>query len=135
MRCRLARCVGALLVFAACVLAAEIDGVWAGQQPGRRGDVEDFALRFKLNGQTLTGKMFGDEFDLPISDASLSGDQIRFVVTTTNYYNGVKTQFLYTGTIKGSEMEFVRERIPSAEDAKSANRTPAKQTLRLKRID
>jgi hypothetical protein len=135
MRCRIARCVGALLFFAACVLASEIDGVWVGQQPGRRGDVEDLAFRFKLNGQTLTGKMFGDEFDLPISDASLSGDQIRFVVTTTNYYNGVKTRFLYTGTIKGDEMELVRERVPSAEDAKGASRMPAKQTLKLKRID
>jgi hypothetical protein len=135
MRCRLVRCVGALLFFAACVPAAEIDGVWAGQQPGRRGDVEDLAFRFKLNGQTLTGKMFGDEFDLPISDASLSGDQVRFVVTTTNYYNGVKTRFLYTGTIKGGEMELVRERVPSPEDSKGANRMPAKQTLKLKRID
>jgi hypothetical protein len=135
MRCRIARCAGALLLFATCVLASEIDGVWVGQQPGRRGDVEDLAFRFKLNGQSLTGKMFGDEFDLPISDGSLSGGQIRFVVTTTNYYNGVKTRFLYSGTIKGGEMELVRERVTSAEDAKGTNRMPAKQTLKLKRID
>ena len=94
----------------ACI-ASEIDGIWTGQQPGRRGDAEDLAFRFKLDGQVLTGKMFGDEFDLPISEGSFSGDQIRFVVTTTNYYNGTKTRFLYTGTIKDGELELTRERI------------------------
>lgn len=136
MNCRIARSVIGLLFFAACLLASEIDGVWVGQQAGRRGGApEDLAFRFKLDGQALTGKMFGDEFDLPISEGSLSGDQIRFTVTTTNYYSGTKTKFVYTGAIKGGEMELVRERVPSPDD-KGANRNaPLKQTLKLKRIN
>ena len=134
MSCRIARSWIALLLLAACALASDIDGIWVGQQQGRRGAVEDLAFRFKLNGQNLTGKMFGDEFDLPISESSFSGDQVRFVVTTTNYYSGTKTRFVYTGTVKGAEMELVRERVPTAED-KAANRTPVKQTLRLRRIN
>ena len=107
----IARSVLGVLLFATCVLASEIDGIWVGQQQGRRGEPEDLAFRFKLDGQALTGKMFGDEFDLPISEGSFSGDQIRFVVTTTNYYNGTKTKFIYTGAIKGREMELTRERV------------------------
>jgi hypothetical protein len=131
-----ARSILAVMLLAACLPASEIDGIWVGQQQGRRGEPEDLAFRFKLDGQVLTGKMFGDEFDLPISDGSFSGDQIRFVVTTTNYYNGTKTRFVYLGAIKNGEMELTRERIQTA-DEKAANRNPGnvgKQTLKLKRF-
>jgi hypothetical protein len=126
----------AALLLAACLSASEIDGIWVGQQAGRRGDLEDLAFRFKLDGQVLTGKLFGDEFDLPISEGSFSGDQIRFVITTTNYYNGTKTRFIYIGAIKNGEIELTRERIQTAEE-KAANRNPGnagKQTLKLKRF-
>src|SRR5215471_17813304 len=106
---RIARSLLGLLLLAAGAAASGIDGVWVGQQPGRRGGSEDLAFRFKVNGQSVTGKLFGDEYDLPISEGSVSGDQIRFVVTTTNYYNGTKTRFVYQGTIKGNEMELTRE--------------------------
>ena len=136
MRSRLiARSVLAVLLFAVYVQAAKIDGIWVGQQQGRRGEPEDLAFRFKLDGQVLSGKMFGDESDLPISEGSFSGDQIRFVVTTTNYYNGTKTKPIYAGAIKNGEMELTRERVQTA-DEKAANRNAAgKQTLKLKRLN
>lgn len=134
-RC-IARSVLGMLLLATCVLASDIEGIWVGRQPGRRGEAEDLAFRFKLNGDSLTGKMFGDEFDLPISEGSFSGDQVRFTVTTTNYYNGTKTRFTYTGTIKEGVLELVRERGPAPDDknAKGANRLAAGQVLKLKRI-
>jgi hypothetical protein len=117
------------------VLAADVSGIWAGEQQGRRGEPEDIAFRLKLQGDSLTGTLFGDEIDLPIGEASVSGDQVRFTVTVTNFYSGNKTKYVYTGTVKGSEMELVRERIPAPEDRPpAANRPPAKQTLKLKRI-
>ena len=96
--------------------------------------MEDIAFRFKLDGQSLTGTIFGDEFDIPITEASLSGDQVRFTTVTTNYYNGTKAKFTYTGTIKGAEMELVRERVQTP-DEKAANRPVAKQKLKLKRLN
>src|SRR5947209_1946545 len=132
MRRRIARS-ALILFFAAYALGAELDGIWAGQQAGRNGLPEDLAFRFQRSGTTVTGKMFGDEFDLPVLEGSLAGDQIRFVVTTTNYYNGSKTKFIYTGTIKGLEMELVLERVPALDD-KGGNRPAAKQTIKLKRI-
>ena len=124
----------AWLVLATCVLAADITGIWTGQQQGRGGAAEDVAFRFKLDGKSLTGKMFGDEFDIPIAEASVSGDQVRFTVTTTNYYSGTKVRFVYTGAVNGAEMELVRERVQTPED-KAANRPVAKQTLKLKRLN
>jgi hypothetical protein len=131
----IARSVLAVLLFAVYVQAAEVDGIWVGQQQGRRGEPEDLAFRFKLDGQVLSGKMFGDEADLPISEGTFSGDQIRFVVTTTNYYNGTTTKFIYSGAIKNGEMELTRERVQTAEE-KAANRnTAGKQILKLKRFN
>jgi hypothetical protein len=136
LRCIFRSIVGVWLC-SVCLLAADISGIWAGQDQGRRGEPQDLAFRFRQSGQTFTGKLFGDEFDLPISDASVTGGQIRFSVTTTNYYSGSKTVFVYTGTVKDGEMELVRERVPAPEDkaAKSpAANPPNKQTIKLKRI-
>ena len=115
------------------LLASDLSGIWTGQQQGRRGDAEDIAFRFKVDGQTRSGKLFGDEFDIPITEASLSGSDVRFTVVTTNYYSGTKSKFVYTGTIKGQEMELIRERIQTPEE-KAANRPVFKQTIRLKRL-
>jgi hypothetical protein len=128
------RLVPILLAAATLAAASDITGIWVGQLPGRNGNVDDVAFRFKLEGQSLTGKVLGDEFDLTIAEASVIGDQVRFTVTTTNYYSGGKTKFLYTGTVKGVEMELVRERVPAPDDRPTANRQPQKQTIKLKRI-
>lgn len=121
------------MFFALSISAADLDGIWVGQQPARNGEVEDLAFRFKVTAGSITGKMFGDEFDLPLSDGSFSGDQIRFTVTTNNYYNGTKTKFIYTGTIKDGVLELVRERVPSPQD-KAGKGPPARQVLKLRRV-
>jgi hypothetical protein len=123
-----------ILFVAACAMASDISGIWAGQMPGRNGGSDDISFRFKLSGQTLTGTMFGDEFDLPITEASVEGEQVRFVIVTKNYYSGGSTRFLYTGTIKGNELELVRERIRRPEDSVTTKQQPTKQTIKLKRI-
>jgi hypothetical protein len=122
-----------LLFCALSAVAADIDGIWAGQQQGRRGEPEDVAFRFKLDGGKLTGTMFGDEFDIPVGEGSVTGEDIKFTVTTTNYYNRTQTVFQYTGTIKGREMELVRERIQTAEE-KAQNRPVFRQTMTLKKL-
>jgi hypothetical protein len=120
-------------MFAAGLWAADITGIWVGQQQGRRGEPEDVAFRFKLEGGSLTGKMFGDEFDIPIAEASISGDQIKFTITTANYYSGSKVKYIYTGAVNGAEIEIVRERVQTPQDT-STRRAPSKQTLKLKRL-
>ena len=60
--------------------------------------------------------MFGDEFDLPIEEATLSGDQIRFVVITKNYYSGTNTHLFSPTPSQDYEMTLVRERIQTPEE-------------------
>jgi hypothetical protein len=134
MRRGIARSIAGLLFFAVSISAADIEGIWVGQQPGRNGEVEDLAFRLKVNGSSITGKMFGDEFDLPISDGSLTGDQVRFIVTSNNYYNRVKTQFVYTGTLKDGVLDLVRERLQGPE-VRAGKAGPARQTLKLHRLN
>src|SRR3954468_13912372 len=111
----------AIVFWVSLASAADLTGIWTGQIPGRNGGADDVAFQFKLDGQTLTGKLLGDEFDIAIADGSLKGDDVRFTLTTTNYYSGGKTVFLYTGTVKGAELELVRERVPQADDRPPAN--------------
>lgn len=127
-----ARC---FLAFVATVVsyAADIAGIWTGQAPGRRGDQEDIAFQFKQSGVSLTGKMFGDEFDLPVEEGTVSGDRVKFILTTTNYYNGTKTKVMYSGTTNGSEMELTRERM-LAPGEKPPEREPSRFTFKLKKI-
>ena len=133
MRPSLATSVAALLLLAASAFAADITGIWVGQQEGRNGQKDDIAFRLKSEATGFTGKILGDEFDIPIGEGSITGDQIRWTVTTTNYYNRRKSTDIYTGTIKGGEMELTRERVQTPED-KAANRPVFKQTLKLKKL-
>jgi hypothetical protein len=134
MTLRFARYLIVFAIAATTTFAADLTGIWAGQAPGRRGDKEDVAFQFKVNGATLTGKMFGDEFDLPLEEASVSGNQVTFTVTTTNYYSRSQVKFVYTGTIKDNEIELTRARIGGAPAEGPATGQNVKQTFTIKRL-
>lgn len=123
-----------LAVLALPTLAADVSGIWTGFQDGPRGEKQDVAFRFRVSGDQLAGTLFGDEFDLPIGDGSTSNGKIRFTITTTNYYSGRKIMFTYTGSIKGDEMELVRERIPAPDDSPAIKQASRSQTVVLQRI-
>jgi hypothetical protein len=137
MSLRFARYLIGFAISAMTMFAADLTGIWAGQAPSRRGDKEDVAFQFKVvNGNTVTGKMFGDEFDLPLEEASVSGNQVTFTITTTNYYSRSQVKFVYTGTIKGNEIELTRARVGGAPAAEGppATRQNLKQTFTIKRL-
>ncbi len=116
-----------MLISFCALSAADIGGLWMGQVPGRFGKVDDVSFQFKVSGITLSGKFFGDEFDLQIEEGLVQGDKISFIVTATNYYNREKFRTRYSGVIFGNEIELIRERIlSSAEKAARASRPDAK---------
>lgn len=130
----LERSLAGLVAFAAIVSAAGVSGIWMGQAPGRNDTKEDVAFQFKQTGAAVTGKLFGDEFDLALEEGSVSGEKLTFIVTTTNYYNGVKVRFQYTGTIKGDELELTRTRIGEPTVENPSNRKIPPQTFTVKRL-
>lgn len=115
-------------------VVADLNGIWTGQAPGRRGTKDDIAFQFKVTrAGDITGKLFGDEIDLPIDEASLVGDKLKFSITTTNYYSGTKVKFLYTGTIRGDQIELTRERMSNSGEERQAEE-PTKHTFTLKKL-
>lgn len=122
-----------LALAASAILGSELSGIWTGLAPGRHGTKEDIAFQFKMKGRILTGTLFGDEFDLPIEDASFAGDKVHFSVTTTNFYSGAKIKFIYTGTIAGDSMELTRERTLNPGE-KPPEDEDLKQTFTLKKL-
>lgn len=127
-------CAAGLLV-ASTILGADLSGIWAGRIPGRGGDLQDIAFKFKQSGDELTGKMYLDSDELPISDGRISGDQISFTVSADT--NGRPAKFRFTGLIKGTELQLTREREGGGGggvEGGGGGRGSQKQTFTLSRL-
>jgi hypothetical protein len=126
------------VLLAMSLLGADISGIWTCQAPGRDGAMQDLSFQFVQNGDTLTGKMYGDNASTPITDAKISGNQITFSIRSQ--LNGQVNRLIYTGTIEGAEIRMKREREggrngqpppAAANPARGANQN---QVLVLKRL-
>jgi hypothetical protein len=129
-------CLG-VLALAPALPAATVSGIWSGQTVDRNGDPQDLSFRFLQSGDALTGKMYGDNESVAITDGKLVGNQISFSVT--NELNGQVSKFVYTGTLDGDEMEVTRQRVglkndPLKPSTGKGNGQNQKQVIRLKRI-
>ena len=97
-------------VFAALsvVWAADVDGKWTAQVPGRGGQTRETTFTFKAEGEKLTGTVSGMQGDNPISDGKISGDDISFSLKLS--FQGNDFTFLYKGKISGDEIKMTRTR-------------------------
>jgi len=95
-------------VFAALSLvwAADVNGKWTAQVPGRDGQTRQMTFTFKAEGEKLTGTMSGQRGDSEITDGKISGNQISFTVKIN--VQGNERKFLYKGTVSGDEMKVTR---------------------------
>jgi len=95
-------------VLAALTLAwaADVNGKWTAQVPGRDGQTRELTFTFKAEGEKLTGTMSGQRGDSEITDGKISGDQISFTVKIN--LQGNERKFLYKGTVSGDEMKVTR---------------------------
>jgi hypothetical protein len=97
-------------VFAAVSLAwaADVDGKWTAQVPGRGGQTRETTFTFKAEGEKLTGTVSGMQGDSPISDGKISGDEISFTLKLN--FQGNEITFLYKGKLSGDEIKMTRTR-------------------------
>ena len=97
-------------VFAALSIAwaADVDGKWTAQVPGRGGQTRETTFTFKAEGEKLTGTMSGMQGDNPISDGKISGDEISFTVKVS--FNGNDITLLFKGKVSGDEIKMTRTR-------------------------
>jgi hypothetical protein len=124
----LSRTLTPVFLFAATAFGADITGIWTGSMVDRNGDPQDLSFRFTQKGDTISGKMYGDNESTPLGDAKLSGDHITFSVTSE--LNGQVSKFIYTGTVVSDRIELTRLRS----DAKASEKPNPSQPVRLKRL-
>jgi len=128
-----------VLAFVAVSGAADLSGIWVGQIPNRNGDLLDIAFQFTQNGTSLGGKLYGDYGSSPIVEGKVSGDEIIFLVRSTEQAgNQINTSRLrFSGTLKGGEIELSRERERSTNAGNGGSvesRGATRQTFHLKRL-
>ena len=127
------------LLFAGSLVAGDLSGIWMGQYPARNGDPIDIAFKFSHEGESLTGKLYGDYRSTPVVEGKVTGDQVSFVVIAQeqagNQIN--ETRMRFTGTFKAGELELTRSRegVRDAANGGAAQvRGDSKQTMKLKRL-
>lgn len=109
MKCRIALLtVCFVLAGISLAYAADVNGKWVAQVPGRDGQTREMTFNFKVEGDKLTGTVSGRQGDMPISDGKITGDEISFTVTAN--FGGNEIKFLYKGKVAGDEIKFTRTR-------------------------
>jgi hypothetical protein len=112
--------------------AADVDGIWTGRIAGRNNELRDITFRFKMQGDLLTGKMYGDDDDLPIADGKIEGDRISFTVGSD--FGGGRFRFVFHGTVSAGEIRLTREREGGSRGGAGRESANIPQTVTLKRI-
>lgn len=86
--------------------AADVDGKWTAQVPGRQGNTQEVTFNFKAEGEKLTGTMSGRMGDTAISDGTIKGKDLSFNVVRE--FNGNTMKLVYKGVLAGDEIKFTR---------------------------
>ena len=95
-----------LLLCAFTAVAADLNGKWTAQVPGRQGNTQEMTFTFKVEGAKLTGTVGSQRGDQEIVEGKVSGNDISFMTVTTFGENTMKQ--IYKGTAAGSEIKFSR---------------------------
>lgn len=101
----------AAFVLAAVTLAwaADVNGKWVAQVPGRGGQTREQTFTLKAEGGKLTGTVTGMQGETPIADGTVKGDDISFT-QTFNPPQGDPIKVRYVGKVSGDEIKFTRTR-------------------------
>jgi hypothetical protein len=110
MRRMLRRMLFVTLVGAALLYAADPTGTWTGDQPGRDGNTYHITFKLRADAGKLTGTMSGDQFEQPIQNAEIHGDDISFTVHL-EFGDGIDLK--YTGKVAADKIDFKVQRSGS----------------------
>ena len=102
----------AAFVLAAVSLAwaADVNGKWVAQVPGRGGQTRETTFTFKADGGKLTGTVSGMQGEVPIADGVIKGDDLYFTQTFTPQQGGDPIKVIYKGKVSDGEIKFTRVR-------------------------
>jgi hypothetical protein len=103
----ISRIVLALLIGATLLSAADPTGTWTGDQPGPNGNSYNITFKLKADGGKLTGTMGGEQFEQPIQNGEIHGDDISFTVHL-DFGDGIDLK--YTGKVATDKIDFKVQR-------------------------
>ena len=89
------------------LLAADPSGTWNGDQPGRDGGTYNITFKLKAEGTKLTGTMGSEQFEQPIQNGEIHGDDISFTVHL-EFGGGIDLK--YTGKVAADKIDFKVQR-------------------------
>ncbi len=98
-----------LLTFALGLVAAhaaDFNGKWTADVPGRNGNTQTVNFNFTVSGATLTGKVSTMRGDMDITNGKVDGDNISFDQVMN--FNGNSMTMTYTGKADGDTIKFTR---------------------------
>ena len=95
------------LAGAVLLLAADPSGTWTGDQPGPNGNTYAITFKLKADGAKLTGTMGGEQFEQPIQNGEIHGDDISFSVHL-DFGDGIDLK--YTGKVATDKIDFKVQR-------------------------
>jgi hypothetical protein len=98
-----------VLLFAlgtAAAFAADFNGKWTADVPGRNGNTQTVNFDFHVDGTTLTGKVTTMRGDMDITNGKVDGDNISFDQVMN--FNGNSMTMSYTGKADGDTIKFTR---------------------------
>jgi len=87
-------------------LAADFNGKWTADVPGRNGTPQTLTMDLKVDGATVTGKVSTPRGDIDISNGKVDGDNISF--DTVLSFNGNSITISYKGKADGDTIKFSR---------------------------
>jgi hypothetical protein len=103
----ISRIILALLIGATLLSAADPTGTWTGDQPGPNGNSYNITFKLKADGGKLTGTMGGEQFEQPIQNGEIHGDDISFTVHL-DFGDGIDLK--YTGKVATDKIDFKVQR-------------------------
>ncbi len=87
-------------------LAADFNGKWTADVPGRNGNTQTLTFDFHVDGTTLTGTVTTPRGSIDISNGKVDGDNISFDQVMN--FNGNSFTISYKGTADGDTIKFTR---------------------------
>ena len=90
-----------LIALASAAFALDITGKWKGTLASPNGDLET-TMVFKVDGEKLTGTVTNTYGEEQITEGSVKGDDVNFIVNA----GGGQFKIIYKGKITGEDIKF-----------------------------
>jgi hypothetical protein len=95
-------CALLLPAFAASAVAADLNGKWKGDLQTPDGNSLEIKMVFKVDGGKLTGTVTNTYGEEQITDGTVKGDDISFVILA----GGGQFKLVYKGKVDGDQLKF-----------------------------